>query len=621
MSGSFYSVFGGNAVGVAQPSFLPLTIAANTALAWPIESSTTPPYVAALMNVTASAGGLSLAMPPGNTGSTGVATIISNVGSNTFTLTDQAGNAITTLATTQVWVIALTSNTTTNGTWSAIQLGATTSSATASSLAGAGLQASSTLLRINFPITNYTVGSTISPSFRGTIYNWTGSTPGFVQFNAAATLGAGFIMGFANNGTAAVTFSTTGGDTINGNGTSLVVEPGNSGFFGVASGNIVTLGALTGALSVLNGGTGATTSGQALINLGGTTLGIGIFTAATAASVVSLLGLSNSTFQETSISASQPITSGSSNLLFVATSALTLTLALTTGLTTKFVFCVNAFGGNVTLTPAATDKINGGSVAASITIPQGDSAMVTMDGNGNWYTLFSSSFGNKTINGALVVTGQATLGSLSVQTGASVTSGLSVGGALTVGSNLTVAAGAAIGGTTGVNTLTVANGASVTNGLTVVNAGVTVTAGGASITAGGLKVAAGGANVTGAVAIAGSLDATGVVTAANGVTTGQVVNYGQFPTTLGGTGSFALPSGAQMKWGSGTSSTGGNVTINYVANFPTATRQVIATVTGSTPGTYVLQVFGFANNGFQVLATLAGAGTSGIGFSWIAIGD
>ena len=53
------------------------------------------------------------------------------------------------------------------------------------------------------------------------------------------------------------------------------------------SGGIV----LGGVLNVSNGGTGATTAGNALINLGGTATGIGIFTAASQAAAQAAIGL------------------------------------------------------------------------------------------------------------------------------------------------------------------------------------------------------------------------------------------------------------------------------------------------------------------------------------------
>jgi hypothetical protein len=45
-------------------------------------------------------------------------------------------------------------------------------------------------------------------------------------------------------------------------------------------------------ISIANGGTGSTTAGGARINLGGTSIGIGVFTATTVASALSALGAS-----------------------------------------------------------------------------------------------------------------------------------------------------------------------------------------------------------------------------------------------------------------------------------------------------------------------------------------
>jgi hypothetical protein len=80
-------------------------------------------------------------MPDARSASTGNKTTVSNIGGNDFTLRDATGGTIQFIGTGEQWVIVLTDNTTEAGTWSAFQLGAATTLASASALAGAGLQA------------------------------------------------------------------------------------------------------------------------------------------------------------------------------------------------------------------------------------------------------------------------------------------------------------------------------------------------------------------------------------------------------------------------------------------------------------------------------------------------
>jgi len=138
----------GQTINPSQIGYEALTISANTALSWPINSlyTTTTPMVAAIIQVTATAGSLNLLMPTALQVSTGQSVLIQNVGSNSFTVTDVSGNTIVSIASGVAEYIFLTDNTTNNGTWSTVTFGAGTSAANAAALAGYGLVASSTTL-------------------------------------------------------------------------------------------------------------------------------------------------------------------------------------------------------------------------------------------------------------------------------------------------------------------------------------------------------------------------------------------------------------------------------------------------------------------------------------------
>ena len=133
MSG-FTQVFGGSAVNPAQPSYLPLTLDGGAvALQWPLEASQTAvPTVAAVIDLNPTTTGTSVTMPDATTGSLGGVSIISNVGANSTTIKDADGNQIVVIATTVSYLLVLTDNTTTAGSWRTYQLASTSSSGVAS---------------------------------------------------------------------------------------------------------------------------------------------------------------------------------------------------------------------------------------------------------------------------------------------------------------------------------------------------------------------------------------------------------------------------------------------------------------------------------------------------------
>jgi hypothetical protein len=391
MTNSYTSIFGGSPVRPTNPSYLALALTANMTLVWPLETMETTPYVAAQIDVTPAAGGLSLAMPPANTGSTGPQTLIENVGANAFTLTDNAGNQIAVIQPGVAWFISLTSNTTVAGTWRATQLGATTSSATAGSLAGLGLQANGSLLQAQFPSFNLSGNTLLTAAYRAGFIVWTGAAGG-LQLDTVANNTTGWFCIVANYGTDTCTLTCPGGDTIN-NQASFPITVGNSALIQCHPGGYFTAGNVAIPLPISEGGTDADNAPQALTNLGGTSIGTSIFTAPSASAVLALLGITGVTFTESSISSNQSITAGNSQTAYVATAALDLDLPLTTGgagLTTSFIISVYAHGGAVTLKPQPADKINGGSAGANYVFPAQGGGMVVTDANGNWYIVCES---------------------------------------------------------------------------------------------------------------------------------------------------------------------------------------------------------------------------------------
>lgn len=392
MTGNWQNTFGGASVNPAQASYLALTITANTALVWSLEASQGTPVVAAELAVTASVNNLSLAMPDATQGATGIATIIYNPGSHSFTLTDTLGAQIAVIAPGIAWIISLTDNSTSAGIWLPIQLGAFTSSTSAGALAGYGLQAIATQLQSNIVTHYFNTNQFIDATYRASGIVYEGSGIAAFQLDTIANLTAGWWALFTNLGTDDLTISASTGDTINAVAQITLPAGGSGSPYSVlvvaASDRFNTFAGTPPIIPISGGGTGADNAPDALTNLGGSTVGIEIFEAANAAAVLALLGIGASAFAEVTVATSQTITTSSINNAFVCTAPLSLMLPDTTTLTKSFLFAAYAEGGAITLQPQPTDKINGGTLGANLVIPLGASLILATDAAGNWWPLF-----------------------------------------------------------------------------------------------------------------------------------------------------------------------------------------------------------------------------------------
>jgi hypothetical protein len=225
---SYNSPFTGNVVQPTDVSFRAFTISANTQLEWPINGNATDDYAARIMEVTASTGGLLLKMPPANQTSVGNDALIRNVGANTFTVADYAGNTIVAVAAGQAKYIYIETNANTAGTWGNIAFGVGTSNADAATLAGYGLLASGTTLNQSHPVGTYSNNFTIDDTDRAQTIVWTGGA-GTITLTSATTLGNNWFTLIRNNGTGTVTITPSGGELIN-SSASLDMQPSDSCF-------------------------------------------------------------------------------------------------------------------------------------------------------------------------------------------------------------------------------------------------------------------------------------------------------------------------------------------------------------------------------------------------------
>jgi len=252
--GSFQTVFGGNNIAPALPTYIPLTVSTNILLGWPTElTAGGQPVLAEILDITATAVGLSLRLDDARESSTGYCALFNNVGANSFTVTDNLGNTLMVVPSGQVWQIYLADNSTQAGTWRVFQFGAGVSSANAGALAGAGLKAISTTLNENININqqsaNYVIGSGPLQD-RASLIEWTGGSGGVFTLPNPATVGSGWFAYVQNSGTGTLTVTPPSG-TING-AASQVFQPFDSAIIVTDGINFVTLGFGRSVVSTFN---------------------------------------------------------------------------------------------------------------------------------------------------------------------------------------------------------------------------------------------------------------------------------------------------------------------------------------------------------------------------------
>lgn len=211
---TYTNPFTGQTISPSQVSYEALTITADTALEWPINGTTGVP-ASNIIDVTATAVGLSLAMPPATQVSPGQTVLVRNIGSNAFTLTTYTGTTIVSISSGIAEFIYLTDNTTTTGAWTSVVLGAGTSSANAASLAGYGLTAIGTLLNQSYSTVSYYSTNTLPVTVRAQLVLW-GSGVGTLTLPSASAAGAGWFCMIRNGGTGILTLAAAGINTIDG---------------------------------------------------------------------------------------------------------------------------------------------------------------------------------------------------------------------------------------------------------------------------------------------------------------------------------------------------------------------------------------------------------------------
>lgn len=242
---TYTNPFTSQTVNPSQVGYEAISISVDTVLQWPINGNTTD-VVANIIDVTATVASLKLYMPAATQVSNGQSTLIRNMGANTFTVVDEGGNTITSIASGVAKYIFVTDNSTQNGIWASITFGASTSTANAADLAGYGLKAVSTTLNTVTPVTTFSANYTLNNTDLASLYVWTGGA-GTVTIPSSASAGPDWFVILKNDGTGILNIVPQGSDTIDGQvsfqlqvGESLVVVCSGSTFFSYGYGQSST---------------------------------------------------------------------------------------------------------------------------------------------------------------------------------------------------------------------------------------------------------------------------------------------------------------------------------------------------------------------------------------------
>jgi hypothetical protein len=266
---TYTSPFTGQTISPSSVSYESITLSSDTVLEWPINGNINTP-ASSIIDVTATAPGYKLALPPAPQVSTGQTVIVRNIGitANTFTVTDYTGATIILVSSGVAQYIFLTNNSTLGGTWSSVVLGAGTSSANAAALAGYGLTPIGLTLNQAYVTNTYYSSVTLPSTVRSQLVIW-GSGVGTFTLPSASSVGANWFCMIRNGGTGILTLTPSGSNTIDGNANQqlqlteslvLVSDGSNWNTFGYGRSNTFAYTQLS--LSV-TGGTTTLTSTQA----------------------------------------------------------------------------------------------------------------------------------------------------------------------------------------------------------------------------------------------------------------------------------------------------------------------------------------------------------------------
>jgi hypothetical protein len=236
----YQDVFGGANIYPSEISYSAIALTVDVVLSWPEETSASENLATKIIDVTPSAAGFSIFLPPANKTGVGNTILFNNRGSDTFTVKNSVGTQVVTVPAGTLWQVYLSDNTTAAGVWRSLQYGAATSIANASALAGTGIVAVGTLLSQSVPITTFNTNYTAGVTDRAKMFNWT-SAGGTFTLPDPTVVGNNWFVYLRNSGTGAIVADPPGIITING-ALFLSFQPGESAIIASDGSNFFTIG-------------------------------------------------------------------------------------------------------------------------------------------------------------------------------------------------------------------------------------------------------------------------------------------------------------------------------------------------------------------------------------------
>ena len=226
MSTSFTQVFGGTTIYPSDVSYLPLALTSDIVLEWPLEATTGNNVVARIIDVTPT-GPYTITLPDAMSVGVGQTILFNNLGPDTITVDNAAGNAILSIGAGEQWQCYLISNTTVGGVWRTFRYGAAVAQAQAAALAGAGLIASGSTLAQNYEVIDFSITPyNLTAPDRARVFVWGGGL-GTMNLPTAVAAGDGWFVQVRNGGQGDLTIDPSGSELINAAAT-LRLQPGDS---------------------------------------------------------------------------------------------------------------------------------------------------------------------------------------------------------------------------------------------------------------------------------------------------------------------------------------------------------------------------------------------------------
>ena len=264
---AYTDVFGGAMIYPSEISYSAVALSANITLSWPEETSTNVNLATKIMDVTPSAGSLSITLPDASKSGTGNTILFNNLGSYAFIVKNSAGTTVVTVTAGTIWQVYLDDNTTASGGWRSVQFGTGVSSVNAADLAGYGLVAAGTTLAQSMPATNFSINYTAGAANRAAFMNWIGVS-GTLTLPSPFVVGAGWYINLRNSGTGNITASSP---TLIDGASTLIFGPTDSAIIACDGTNYYTIGfgqsavfAFDNTVIDVGGGTNYTLTGSQL---------------------------------------------------------------------------------------------------------------------------------------------------------------------------------------------------------------------------------------------------------------------------------------------------------------------------------------------------------------------